>query len=398
MIILAGCQKLDEFRTNPNNVSETHPQLLLTTISKDAFEVEAPGPEWASRMLLLSDGEQQQQWYTWTRGSFGDYSQLRNVQKMHEEAQRIENDAYVALSLFFRSLYFYNLTLTFGDIPYSDALKGESDQVYRPVYDTQKNAAADYLQNPLVDFDNANTAEEQTERIITQKYLQFYHQGQWTKYFEQLRTGYPEFLTIEGVTPPKRWMYPTKESQYNEKNLNEALKRQFKGYIHGIEVFNEKEWYPISIDWAVEKELAITGFSDIHGVTSHYYDLENGHRPMTLVFATEHSAEAIRKALFEKRSVAWFDNKMAGPAHLLKQLFHASLEITKTRRRYGEKRIYKIKNTADFPFQLQFDTGKKHKILPLSESYLAISGENNNLHVTNLFTGSEEALKITDLF
>ncbi len=171
-----------------------------------------------------------------------------------------------------------------------------------------------------------------------------------------------------------------------------------KGYIHGIEVFNEKEWYPISIDWAVEKELAITGFSDIHGVASHYYDLENGHRPMTLIFATERTEESIREALFEKRSIAWFDNKMAGPAHLLEKLFNASLNISKTDRMSGKSRIYKIKNIADFPIHLQLDKGEEHKILPLSESYLAIPEESKTVNVTNFFIGSEQTLNLQSFF
>lgn len=39
--------------------------------------------------------------------------------------------AYQALAHFFRANYFYQLTMDFGAIPYSDALKGETGAVYQ---------------------------------------------------------------------------------------------------------------------------------------------------------------------------------------------------------------------------------------------------------------------------
>lgn len=465
LMILSSCKDMNEMRINPNDVSETHPQLLLTTIEWDAFQVEGTSPLFASRMIVQTDGEQSEQFYTWTRGSFGDYSLLRDVTKMIEEAERIEDGAYEALGLFFRAYYFYNLALTFGDVPYSKALQGETDEIYEPVYDAQKEVmlgvldeletasgmlagdeiidgdiifygsglnwlklinsfrlkvlmtlsgkesdsdldvassfsaivdagnlmegiedngqlvfvdaadnrytefnssgygsarymdstfiqrlidredprlfiyadqtpnakkaglaiddftsyeggnpiapysevndkafrgdvskvdlryttdpvtephmlmgypelqfilaeavvrgwisgdaalyyeqgikasfqfyyenAADYAQyvedadadtylaGALVGFENTTTDEEKVEFIITQKYLQTFLQSGWTMYYEHLRTGYPEFLTLEGVTPPTRWMYPNAEYLNNTDHVTEAISSQF---------------------------------------------------------------------------------------------------------------------------------------------------------------------------
>jgi hypothetical protein len=138
VLLLSGCEKLEVINENPNNVSETHPQLLLTKIEWDAFQVAGVGPMFASRMVVQTDGENSSQYYKWDRGSYGSYDRLRDITKMIEEAQRIESPSYEALGKFFRAYYFYNLTLTFGDIPYFEALKGESEQVFTPVYDTQK--------------------------------------------------------------------------------------------------------------------------------------------------------------------------------------------------------------------------------------------------------------------
>jgi hypothetical protein len=134
-----SCRKLEDLNVNPNNVSETHPQLLLTNIEWEAFQVQGVDPLYASRMVIKTDGEESYQVYTWNRGSFAPFNNLRSITKMIEEAKRIESTTYEALGKFFRAYYFFNLTLRFGDIPYSEALKGETESVFTPKYDTQKD-------------------------------------------------------------------------------------------------------------------------------------------------------------------------------------------------------------------------------------------------------------------
>lgn len=138
ILMLTSCQDLADIGKNPNNVSETPPHLLLTQIQSNAFQVKGKSPLYASRMIVSTAGESDLQYYKWNRGSYGDYDHLRNVTKMIEEAKRTNKTEYEALGKFFRAYYFYNLSLTFGDIPYSEALKGESDKVYTPKYDRQK--------------------------------------------------------------------------------------------------------------------------------------------------------------------------------------------------------------------------------------------------------------------
>lgn len=480
VMIFTSCQDLQEINENPNNVSETHPQLLLTTIEWDAFEVQGTGALYAARMLIQTDGESTNQWYKWDRASYGDFNNLRTVTKMIEEAERIENTTYQALGKFFRAYYFYRMALTFGDIPYSEALKGEIAQVFSPSYDTQKevfygvlnelegasqllkddnsiiagdiifdgstakwlklinsfslkvlmtlskqegdadlsiktkfanivanspimvsnldngqlkfldetdsryseynsssygsgmyidstfiqrlqdrsdprlfifcdrtknakeaglgendfaayeggnpiapyaevndkaaegnvskvnlryttdptnephmllgytevqlilaeasikgwidptaaeayynrgvmasfafyneyaenysqyvdaSAATSYLDGILVKFSNATTDAEKLELVIMQKYLPSFLQGGWDMYFDHLRTGSPTFLSLPGVTPPTRWMYPDEEYQYNSENVTEAINSQFGAGNDGT---REETWW-----------------------------------------------------------------------------------------------------------------------------------------------------------
>lgn len=139
LVGLSSCQNLEEMNINPNLPTETHPQLLLTKIEWDAFKAyRGTSPLYALKMLVQTDGENANQYYKWDRGSYGPYGVLRDVSKMIEEGERTGEPSYVALGKFFRAYYFYNLTLTFGDVPYSAALKGETEQNYQPVYDDQK--------------------------------------------------------------------------------------------------------------------------------------------------------------------------------------------------------------------------------------------------------------------
>jgi hypothetical protein len=138
-IYLTSCKDLTEINHNPNNATTTHPQALLTKVEWDAFRsFRGTSPLYIQKMLVQTDGENAGQIYNWQRGDFNAYSNLRNVTKMIQEAEKINEKTYVALGKFFRAYYFYNLTLQFGDIPYSEALKGEDANIFSPKYDAQK--------------------------------------------------------------------------------------------------------------------------------------------------------------------------------------------------------------------------------------------------------------------
>jgi hypothetical protein len=101
-----------------------------------------------------------------------------------------------------------------------------------------------------------------------------------------------------------------------------------KGWLHGIEIVNDGEYYPLAHKWALEKKLTMLGNSDVHGPVSMRYDLPNGHhRIITLVFAKEKSVEAIKDALFNRQTAVYFENKLIGEEKYLKPLFNRSIEI-----------------------------------------------------------------------
>ena len=119
--VFSSCINLEELNIDPNNSTTTQPSLLLTGIAYAAFNQSSTSPAYALKQLVQTDGESSEQVYKWTRGDFDLYGNLRNVTKLDEMSE--DGTAYQALSHFFRAHYFYQLTMDFGNIPYSEALK-----------------------------------------------------------------------------------------------------------------------------------------------------------------------------------------------------------------------------------------------------------------------------------
>ncbi|PKO98292.1 MAG: histidinol-phosphatase [Bacteroidetes bacterium HGW-Bacteroidetes-8] len=100
--------------------------------------------------------------------------------------------------------------------------------------------------------------------------------------------------------------------------------------IDGIEVFNNSEFYPRVVSWAVDMGLTMIATSDVHGNVESGTLLEKGFkRPVTLVLAKEKSAEGIREALDNRRTVAWFQNMLAAHEDVAKQFVTANISVTK---------------------------------------------------------------------
>lgn len=161
-MLFTGCSDLSEMNTDPNKVTTADPQLLLTNVIWSVFNDIDQDPLYVTRVLVQSDGESSLVYYKWNRGSFSDYNKLRDVIKMKEEAEKIQSEGHAALALFFKAIHFYNLTLTFGDIPYGEALKGEAENIYTPKYDTQEEV----FNGILADLKTASEMLQNTKDLI----------------------------------------------------------------------------------------------------------------------------------------------------------------------------------------------------------------------------------------
>jgi len=207
------------------------------------------------------------------------------------------------------------------------------------------------------------------------------------------------------------WNHPCWKAQQPDSTVwwdehSQLLKNDL---LHGIEVYNG-EFCPEALTWANEKKLTMFGNSDAHDPVK----LNNGHRPMTLVFAKSRTIGGIREALFNKRTVVYFDNTLVGNANYLDQLFFASLEYENSPLRVENEisKTISIKNNSDIDYELElvqpgvgFDAPEQitfpaHRIV-----LMEITGNSDEVKqmktldiyykVNNLLVGNEENLIVT---
>lgn len=125
-----------------------------------------------------------------------------------------------------------------------------------------------------------------------------------------------------------------------------------EGLLDGIEIVNELIYSDEALQIALDHDLTILGNSDIHGPVDWLFRIpEGGHRPVTLVFATEKSPEALKEALVEGRTAVWFNNTLVGKPDYLIPLVMQSLKIKPGER--NEVQTVMIENHSDADYVLE---------------------------------------------
>ena len=128
-----------------------------------------------------------------------------------------------------------------------------------------------------------------------------------------------------------------------------------QGLLEGIEIVNDTTYSDEAFQLALDHNLTILGTSDIHGFIDWQYKVpEGGHRPVTLVFATEKTKPALKRALKKGRTVVWFNNKLLGKREHIIPLINASLSISSASYIKNSTVVHtKIINNSDAPFILR---------------------------------------------
>jgi predicted metal-dependent phosphoesterase TrpH len=142
------------------------------------------------------------------------------------------------------------------------------------------------------------------------------------------------------------------------------------GLMDGIEVANDREYYPEAHRWALEKGLAILANSDIHAPSNLAWHVHEGdRRPVTLVFAKERSEEGIREALLARRSAAWADGKLAGREEQLRPLVAAAVTVEnpKLAVRAGDEGYVRLRNDSDLRLVLEGEGAAGEVSVPVSK-------------------------------
>lgn len=130
-----------------------------------------------------------------------------------------------------------------------------------------------------------------------------------------------------------------------------------KGFLQGIEVVNGRDYYPEAHRWAIEKKLTLLSNSDIHAPLNLDYNVheENDHRPITLVFAKERTREAIKEALFARRTAVYSGEQLIGDEQFLKPIFASAVKFVKPSVKITGKDKYflQLANSSDITYELE---------------------------------------------
>jgi hypothetical protein len=211
------------------------------------------------------------------------------------------------------------------------------------------------------------------------------------------------------------WNHPGWKQPF-EKPVWYAEQGEFydRGWLKGLEVVNGDEYYPLVHKWALERNLALLGNTDIHNPIG----LEQGpggptHRPMTLVFAAERSAAAIKDALLARRTAVYWQNTLIGSEEFLAPIFYQSLELKspEVAIKGSGSALLQFYNRSPVSFELERDGALAEVAFPRTvtlwagrTSLLQLTGKSSPLsetrslalpyRVTNLRIGPTRALAV----
>lgn len=145
--VLSGCSKFEEINSNPNSTEKVTPAMLATSlilgVTKSATGKAFATPDFLTKTMAWGENGDGYQYNSFGRTGM-DYTSLVNVKKMVDLAGADDKNAYTGLGLFIKAYKLFYMSLDVGDIPYSEALKGEEGTV-APKYDTQKEVMQQVL-------------------------------------------------------------------------------------------------------------------------------------------------------------------------------------------------------------------------------------------------------------
>lgn len=154
-LLITGCNdlldnKFEEINTNPNEPVEVDPNLLLPyalEMAADDYFDASVGMEFGNLIVQywarVSGTEQDRYIYSnpqfsglWNSMYADELMDFNIITKLGEE---MNNPNYQAIGMIMKSWSFSVLTDSYGDIPYSEALKGIEENITKPKFDLQQD-------------------------------------------------------------------------------------------------------------------------------------------------------------------------------------------------------------------------------------------------------------------
>ena len=163
--LLSSCDNFEKLNTNPDSPTTVTPEMLATKLimstAAPSYAKAFVNPSILIKQMAWAEGAHDYQYNKMGRSSFGRYTTLINGIKLQELAAGENRNAYLALDKFVKAFTIYYASLEMGDVPYSQALQGESDNI-TPKYDSQKEV----MMQVLADLDQAYTLFEKSTNFM----------------------------------------------------------------------------------------------------------------------------------------------------------------------------------------------------------------------------------------
>ena len=178
----------EEINDNPNNPTTVPPALLMPTIMKGPID-EVASLAWNyGNVVMQYTGKIQftnEDRYNW--GPAGDpyntfFTALRDVNNIIDITEETGENNYRGIALIMKSWMFHIMTDTYGDVPYSEALRGK-EGVNLPSFDPQENI----YDGILADLEEANSIIGSSTESVDGDILYNGDLMKWRKFANSLR-------------------------------------------------------------------------------------------------------------------------------------------------------------------------------------------------------------------
>lgn len=201
IIAMYGCtDDFSEINTNPNTVTHALPESLLSPavyefISYNLGRSKAINNELMQVTVTLNNNNDIHRYditSTYSDGPWNNwYVELNNFRKMYTIAKELNQEAYMGIALILDSWGTSIITDTFGDVPDTEACRGD-EGIYQPKFDKQEDIYANIFNK----LDSANVyLSRATALDVDQASLDVLYGGDLTKWRKFGNSLYLRLLT-----------------------------------------------------------------------------------------------------------------------------------------------------------------------------------------------------------
>lgn len=185
---LAACQDFEEINENPNEPTEVSPDVLLNASIRssvnanvDAGFLLGNNAAQLSAKTLRTEVDDYN-WNAFPTVWEGFYEPLTDLKAVRDFAEELDDPSLEALAIIMESWIYSNLTAAYGNIPYTEAIRGGESE-FNPAYDDQEFIYMDILDK----LATANDMLAESDPAIESDILFNRDFTKWRKFANSLR-------------------------------------------------------------------------------------------------------------------------------------------------------------------------------------------------------------------